>query len=107
MDYLNETIKIEDKLYRVLQSDELESFEELLNTREEIYRSFSQESPEKFREYLDSEAFRDIKNKINKLYEEKRENIRNEMNDLARSRKAAGEYIGNSGAITSVFSKTV
>lgn len=107
MDYLEKVKKMEDKLYSSLWNDELESFEEQLSSREELYRSFSKEAPEQFGEYLSSEDFKNITVRINKLYEEKREAIRNEMSELARSRKAAEGYIGTSVSATGVYSKSV
>jgi hypothetical protein len=107
MDWLNEAAKLEEELYTALKSDELERFSGLLKERERLYGAFAGECPGEFREYLDSDAFKDILMKINKLHHEKKENLINEMRELARSKKASDEYIANSGAVTSVFSKSV
>ena len=92
----DDLIKLENKRFNALQEDDFDKFEELLKDRESLCRGFANESPDQFKNYLASEAFRDCTEKINELYNIKKESIGNDMKKLALSRKAEGEYISNS-----------
>jgi hypothetical protein len=107
MGYSDNIINLENKLYDSLQNDEYGKFEELLKVRETLYKGFAEESPEQFKNYIESDMFKDFTEKINNLYDLKKESIMNDMKELALSRKAADEYMGNSGVIQGVFSKSV
>lgn len=106
MSYLDEAIKLEEKLYHSLKNDETDKFEELLKVRETLYIGFAEGSPDQFKNYIESDI-KGFTEKINNLYDLKKESIMNEMKELALSRKAADEYMSNSGVIQGVFSKSV
>jgi hypothetical protein len=107
MSYLDEAIKLEEKLYHSLKNDETDKFEELLKVRETLYTGFAEECPDQFKNYIESDMFKGFTEKINNLYDLKKESIMNEMKELALSRKAADEYMSNSGVIKGMFSKSV
>jgi hypothetical protein len=107
MGYLDNIINLENKLYDSLQNDEQDKFEELLKVRETLYIGFAEESPDQFKNYIESDMFKGFTEKINNLYDLKKESIMNEMKELALSKKAADEYMSNSGVIKGMFSKSV
>jgi hypothetical protein len=104
---LDEAIKLENQLYNALKDDELDKFEELLKVREGLYKSFAAESRSEFGAYLNSEAFNGSREKINTLYDMKKESLMSEMQELDRSRKAAEGYMGSSNNAPNIFSRSV
>ena len=105
--YLDDLKNLEDKLYFLLKTDNLDEFKVLLSERERLYKDFAKENPMQFSEYVNSDMFKEAAEKINKLYRLKKEEILNEIRQLAGSRKAASEYLSNSGVKQNFLSKIV
>ena len=56
---------------------------------------------------MNSEAFKASREKINGLYEMKKESLMKDMQELDRSRKAAEGYMGSSNNAPNIFSRSV
>ncbi len=72
-----------------------------------MYKSFAEQNPTEFGAYLNSEAFKGIREKINGLYNMKKESLMKDMQELDRSRKAAEGYMGSSNNAPNIFSRSV
>lgn len=107
MMHLDEAIKVENQLYNALKDDELDKFDDLLKVREGLYKGFAEQNPAEFGAYLNSEAFKGSREKINGLYDMKKESLMNEMQELDRSRKAAEGYMGSTNNAPNIFSRSV
>ena len=107
MNYWNEAIRIEEKLADYLKEEKIEEFNNLLKDREVFYNNYAENASEELKSFLSSSEYKKLQENIQNVYEKNRESIREEINELAKTKKATTQYRNNSHANINYFSKKV
>lgn len=105
--YWDEAIKLENLFIEYLTQERFAEFENLLQKRGEFYKGYSEKNPTELKKFLNSSAYKDIQNDIQKVYTIKKQEIQKQIKDLATLKRANNQYKNNSYNNINFISKKI
>lgn len=95
MDYVREAINIQEEIICLIEKEDFNRIQDVLDKRKSFYLEFAEKNPSELQIFLKSKEYNDYDQKINKLFIEKKAEIKNELEKLKLSKKATKGYQNN------------